>query len=486
MGRRQKLVLRLTVLVVVATALAFIGGSARSGVDAPSVTAAGATTGGDENTCIGGTKAGSGTFSGTLIQKCTITARQGSCIQRSNDPQVRQVCTFTQQPGSSGAPKENKATAIQIVEAHGQQGTLDATQKIVVLQRNTTKNNVFGGAQTIVHCLVAGGDNGHGITGNGDAGNGNNGDCENGHNGNGPPPGTIEQIEESQQSIDVCQGGPATTASTGPGTCDEPGGMLANNTSLAWQKTDLTEIAAGALVEIVQFQNEQDRTNECTIETPGFDDELSDTCYTVRQNTDGTRAKNLSQLKQDYNVFQRAKNTLAGEQVQGRPGRGGLEHVFVQDSAAQPANSKQVSDTDKRWDQIRLNTGALTWQQHDRHSKGTGIQEGSAASRAFMDQVTIQNTVGSPSLGEQTAVLVIFCDSSGNCTGRQRAVVNGVAETNFQSGSVITMAIVCGDVGVFPEVPSSVLAGGPSFPGPCTPETAGFDPPYGGLTRAAY
>jgi hypothetical protein len=476
MRRSARLVLYSAVVVAVAAAFSLIGGSALPGADGPPLAAANVVAdssgdSGNANTCIGGTTMGSS----TLVQMCKVTARQGACIQRSNKPEVKQVCMFTQ---VSGPAKENRATAVQVVEAHGQQGTLDATQEIIVLQKNTTKNNVFTGAQTIVHCLVAGGD-GHGITANGDNGNGDNGNCENGHNGNGPLPGTIEQIEESQQSIDVCQGGPTTTASTGPGTCDEPGGMLANNTSLAWQKTDLTEIAADALVEIVQFQNEDDRPNECTIET-SFDEEFSDTCYTVRQNTDGARAKNLSQLKQDYNIFQRAKNTLAGEQVQGRVGRGGLEHVFVQDSASGPANSKQVSDTDKRWDQIRLNTGGLTWQQHDKHSKGTGIQVGSAGSRAFMDQVSILNTTGALTLGEQTAVLVIRCESSGNCTGRQRAVVNGDPETNFQSGSEITMVIVCGDVEAFPEALGYELAGGPSFPGPCTP-----GPPPPPLTGAS-
>jgi hypothetical protein len=251
--------------------------------------------------------------------------------------------------------------------------------------------------------------------------------------------------------------------------------MLANNTSRAWQSTGLTELAANG-PKITQLQNREDRTNECTIQTPGLDDVLSDTCYTVRQNTAGASAKNLTALHQGLKLFQLAKDTETGEQLQGRRARGGLEHVFVQNSSS-PGNSTQLSAGDKRWNQIRHNTGLLVWEQHDRHSKGTGIQRGSAASRAFINQDSILNSVGSGE-GEQTAVLVIFCDSSappGNCAGRQRAVVNGVEKTNFESAPVITMAIVCGDVGVFPG--GGDIGVQQENGGVCTPVETDFEPP---------
>jgi hypothetical protein len=311
-------------------------------------------------------------------------------------------------------------------------------------------------------------DNGH----NDDNDDGDNGDCENGNGRSLKRPAF--QNQESQQSIEVCQGGPMTL----PGeACDDPsgGGMLASNKSRVRQRTDLTEIAANA-PSIAQLQNQEDRTNECTIETD-LDDVHSDTCYTVRQNTVGARAKNVTRLHQDFNVFQHAKKTQTGEQLQGRLGRGGLEHVFVQNSS-NPGKSTQFSDGDKRWKQIRRNTGLLVWEQHDRHSKGTGIQRGSPANRAFMDQESIVNSVGAGE-GEQTAVLVIFCDSSappGNCTGRQRAVVNGVEVTNFESAPIITMAIVCGDVDVFPVVPGGVDVQQENG-GVCTPVETEFEPP---------
>jgi hypothetical protein len=487
MGRKATFVLRLAVLVALLGALTLSGGAWRPGEDGSQVAAAhdrnGDNKGGNQNRCIGGT-ASTTTVNGTLVQTCTITARRGTCIQRSNKPVVKQVCTFTQQPPLTGGPaRENRAKAIQVVQARRQQGKLDATQEIVVLQRNTTRNNIFKGTQIIEQCLVAGtkdggndddngGDDDNGHDDDNDD-NGGNGNCENG-NGARSLTRRVLQNQESQQSIEVCQGGPMTL----PGeACDDPsgGGMLASNKSLARQRTDLTEIAVNA-PSIAQLQNREDRANECTIET-GLDDVFSDTCYTVRQNTAGGHARNITRLHQDFDLSQRAKDTETGEQLQGRLGRGGLEHVFVQNSS-DPGKSTQFSDGDKRWKQIRRNTGLLVWEQHDRHSKGTGIQRGSAANRALMNQDSILNSVG-PGEGEQTAVLVIFCDSSappGNCTGRQRAVVNGVEQTNFESAPVITMAIVCGDVDVFPVVPGDVGIRQEDG-GICAPVETSFEPP---------
>jgi hypothetical protein len=467
MGRRDGFALRLAALIAMLGALALLGGSALPGVDDSPAAAAHDANGadkGDRNRCMGGT-ASTTMQDGTLVQTCTVTSRRGTCIQRSDNPVVKQVCTFTQgPPTSSGPAKDNRARAVQVVRANGEEGTLDATQEIVVLQRNTTRNNVFAGTQTITHCLAAGGSDS----------NSNKGTCGNGNGDHGDQPATptVTQNEESQQSIDVCQGGPATTASTGPGSCNLPGGMVASNTSRVRQTSDLTEIAAGP-DEINQLQNREDRANECTIETPGVDDELSDTCYTVRQNTAGAHATNLTELHQDLDVVQRANDTTSGEQLQGRRGRGGLEHVFVQNSP-DPASSKQISDQDKRWTQIRVNTGGLVWEQHDKNAKGTGIQLGSSANRAFIDQLTILDSIG-PGEGEQTAVLVILCDSSGNCTGRQRAVVNGVEETNFESGPQITMAVVCGDVEPFPDEVDLQAASNGENGGTCTPEES--EPP---------
>lgn len=462
MGRRDGFAPRLGVLIAMLGVLALLGGSALPGVNDSPVAAAHDGSGGakgDRNRCIGGT-ASTTMQDGTLVQTCTITARRGACIQRSDNPVVKQVCTFVQGPSSSGAAKENRARAVQVVRADGREGTLDATQEIVVLQRNTTKGNVFAGTQNITHCLAAGGSDSNNRKSNCGNRNGDHGD-----QASSSP--TVTQNEESQQSIDVCQGGPETTASAGPGSCNLPGGMVANNTSRVRQTTDLTEIAADA-DEINQLQNREDRANECTIETPGVDEELSDTCYTVRQNTAGAHATNLTELHQDFVVIQRAKDTAFGEQLQGRRGRGGLEHVFVQNSP-DPASSKQVSDQDKRWTQIRLNTGDLVWEQHDKNAKGTGIQLGSSANRAFIDQESILDSIG-PGEGEQTAVLVILCDSSGNCTGRQRAVVNGVEETSFESAPFIDLAIVCGDVEPFPDDDDFQAASGDENGGTCAPE----------------
>ncbi|MGH2994850.1 MAG: hypothetical protein ACRDON_11870 [Gaiellaceae bacterium] len=466
MGRGDGFALRLAALIAMLGALALLGGSALAGMDHAPVAAAhdgNAGDKGDRNRCMGGT-ASTTMEDGTLVQTCTITARRGSCIQRSDNPVVKQVCTFVQAPPASGAAKENRATAVQVVQADGREGTLDATQEVVVLQRNTTKGNVFAGTQTITHCLAAGGS--ESSSHKGDCGNGN------GNNGDQPSSATVTQSEESQQSIDVCQGGPATTASTGPGSCNLPGGMVANNTSRVRQTTDLTEIAADA-DEIDQLQNREDRANQCTIETPGVDEELSDTCYTVRQNTAGAHATNLTELQQDLDVTQRANDTTTGEQLQGRRGRGGLEHVFVQNSP-DPASSKQASDQNKRWTQIRLNTGDLVWEQHDKNAKGTGIQLGSSANRAFIDQESILDSIG-PGDGQQTAVLVILCDSSGNCTGSQRAVVNGVEETNFESAPFIDLALVCGDVEPFPDDDDFQAANGDENGGTCAPEES--EPP---------
>jgi hypothetical protein len=382
-------------------------------------------------------------------QNCLIEQPTGTCIQRSDAPEVVQRCTFTQTSPVGMMGRDLRATAIQIHNPEGgPNGTQDAFQVIEASQTNLApgRSDFLNATQIADQCLGLGdnfededgdwNDEDHdgdrdddGRCEDGDEEDGD--DEENGEDENGPFfPDTIMQSQRATQTIDAFQ------KTLGSGR-DEANALQVQN---------LHERAANADV-IEQDQNLMRRANECGQLATGLADPLdANACFTIRQESD--RAK-IARLLQVYNLFQSARNCCdlgPGVQDQGDTSEvfGGLEHSF--DQTGGTGTPTQVSNQVELLNQRRVDTPLMSWHQFAGPRKDVGLQN-DPNGRATMNQDVRMFSTG-PGFGDQAALLEIECDSlgaGGNCRGTQRAQTNGEDYFDFESGSSIFMLARCDD-----------------------------------------
>jgi hypothetical protein len=381
-------------------------------------------------------------------QNCLITEPTGTCIQRSNAPVVVQRCTFTQtSPAVMG--KTLRATAMQIHNPEGgPSGMQDAIQVIEVSQTNLSpgKWDYLNATQIANQCLGSGDrfedEDGDANDEDNDGDRDDDGRCEDGdeedgdneeaaEDQNGPfIPDAIMQSQRATQTIDAFQ----KTVGTGQDVAE------------ARQIQNLHERAANTEV-IEQDQNLTRRANECGQVAVGLADPLdANACFSIKQESDKAKSANL---RQDYNLFQSARNCCdpgAGFQEQGDHGEnvGGLEHSF--DQMQGTGTPTQESNQFERLIQRRVNTPILSWHQFAGPRKDLGLQD-DANGRAKMTQDVKMFSTG-PGFGSQGAVLEIECSSlgaGGNCTGTQRAETNGESYFDMDSGPTISMFAKCDD-----------------------------------------
>jgi hypothetical protein len=279
---------------------------------------------GASQTCLGGTKDNDT----AAVQTCTVQGSAGACIQISSDPGATQTCTFTQPAG-----RTNLAVVVQIiVQRNGSPTTANpdgspnqsGSQSVTVRQKNATKPNLSFVTQIIKQSLGRGADNADSEISD-QASPESAGESqgtlpdfspliaklqsvEPQQEGDETPttassPATVSQTQQSQQTINVCQGGPVD--------CTSPAGTTSTNLSSVYQSLRQRERWSNASVLIDQHQNH----NPGTCPSSGGPSAM---CAIVDENTTG--GKNFSGLVELYRQFQSGRHTASLTQEQNPSG----------------------------------------------------------------------------------------------------------------------------------------------------------------------
>jgi hypothetical protein len=439
-------------MLLAAVLLVVLGVCAGAAVPGTGTASANGDNGGNFHQCSGGVKTPDDPNTPEFEQTCTITAATGTCVQRSDAPEVMQRCTFTQSSGPNAVARNLRATAIQIHNPEvGPNGTQDAFQVIEVSQTNLApgKSDYLDAKQIADQCLGLG-DNFEDADGDRkdedrDGDRDDDGRCEDGEeedndaeeaaeDENGPLfPDTIMQSQRATQTIDVFQ------KAVGIG----------KTVTYAFQDQHLHQRAANADA-IIQEQNLVQRDNECGEvqmgSTVGIDDPLdSNACFSIQQVSDQAKSAKLLQV---YNLFQSARNAGDGRQDQGDLGEtlGGLEHNFDQEGGTGIAT--QLSNQVERLKQRRVNIFpcCMPYHQFAGPKKSIGLQDDPNSTARMNQDVVVSSTGTGFDFGTQGVLLEINCTSTlGNCTGTQRARTNDpeASYDDMQSGTSITMLARC-------------------------------------------
>jgi hypothetical protein len=314
-------------------------------------------------------------------QSCTISASDGVCIEVSSNPSVEQSCMFTQ----TNTTGTNTAVAAQVIVQRNpaQSGTETQTgsQAIEASQGNATGSNLNWSTQIVKQFLGHGADN---PDTEADAvaqaqarqqAAGVPADLtsliqslapteiaqENASPSNlpGPTSSPVSEVQQSQQTINVCQGAvhdPCGSADT----------MHGDNVNGNYQSLRQWEWANDA-PSIEQLQNADGGT--CV----NSDSKSLNMCSVVHQSTTG--GKNRNGVFEAYRQFQRALDTSGGRQVQdAAPDLGGLGHDIFQLSVVPSPFVPQLEsiETGQRARQVQRaeNAGALTQAQDPHVDKG--------------------------------------------------------------------------------------------------------------------
>jgi len=436
--------------------------------------------------CLGGSSTGS-----TLKnQTCTIGANSGVCIEVTNDPSATQLCDFTQ----SSAGKTNLAIALQvIVQRSGGSGTQTGTQTTNVRQMNANKPNLSFVTQILKQSLGKGSDDPDNEVSDqasveqaGEAAGAlpnfaplvsslqaietaQEGEDAVTSDGLGGP---VSQAQQSQQTVNVCQGGPLDCHSVT---------MTSTNLSSVYQSLRQRERVANSTVAD-QRQNPQPGT--CVTSTPG---ETKNMCAIVDQNATGT-GKNASGLVELYRQFQSgAKVTSLTQEQDPAPFSHGLDHDIRQTVVLpSPADTKHEAiatiQLGRQVQRARAVTN-LNQFQDPRSAKGpNSFQTGSPADTWFGRQTATQTQTNdghfstpadfsNPYASGQEQVLTYQGFSTGTFDVVQTGTQNGDTETQTCTGS--------GSCQIGIECTSATPGEGEPIPGGCTP----FFPGGGDLSR---
>jgi hypothetical protein len=418
--------------------------------------------------CTGGTGS-----SGGGTQTCTIPGASGICIEISNDPAVNQTCTFTQ---ASTGGRNNVAVALQVIvqRDYGPSGSQTGTQTVKTVQTNTTRSNLSFVTQILKQSLGTGAFDPDGevaaeaipeslgellgvlpdfssLVANLQA---TEPATEGDEPATPPAPGTaVTQTQQSQQTVNVCQGAAVLGADCAAGA------MTGNNLSSVYQSLRQRERAANA-DSIDQEQNPT--TGSCS--SPAEDG--TNMCAVVEQHTTG--GKNASGLAELYRQFQSGVNTGSLTQNQDAV-LGGVDHNVVQESVGVPAGPKRDSILTLqlgRQVQRAANAGVLAQSQDPYVGKGfTSSQTGSDADTWTGRQygIQLQTNNGQFSGNHQQQTLNYYGTSTGTFNVFQQGTENGSTATNSCSGTgVCAAAVVC----------TSAPSGDSQFPAGCAPAVA--------------
>lgn len=415
--------------------------------------------------CLGGS-----TDSNTpQVQTCTFGGSSGICIQQSTDPGASQTCTFTQT--SSG--RNNLAIVLQVIVQRdpASSSSQSGMQTANVAQQNTTKSNLSFVVQIVKQSLGTGADNAdneasavtaaestgesHGVLPSFSSLISSLMATEPLQEGDEPATpatyaGDITQTQQSQQDVNVCQGGPSG--------CGDSTGMTGSNLSSIYQSLRMRERASNA-DSITQQQNPSPAT--CSTSLSG----TTNMCAVVVQNTTAP-AKNASGLAQLYRQFQSGSNThLLTQSQDPNLDANGLDHDVQQTSfGAGPGSPKLDTILTFQWGhqvQRASHSDTVVQTQDPRVGKGPeSSQQGSSADTWNGTQLAqqVQTVDGQfTSNPDQFQQLSYDGTSSGTIDATQTGTQNGSTDTETCSGSSCHIGVTCTN-GEIPEVSAAAAA----------------------------
>ena len=412
---------------------------------------------------------------------CSITGSAGICIEVSFDQTANQTCNFNQ-VGSLTSPHANLAIALQVILSRngGPSGLQGGTQLVNTTQQNNTKPNLSFASQIIKQSLGLGSDNTdaevgsqavieqnaqlQGVLPNFGSLIGTLQSTEPSQEGDEPTAtptftGDVQQTQQSQQNVNVCQGD--------LGSCNSGTGMTAANLSAVYQSLRQRERSA-MTNDIKQFQNPV-----AALTCPGsllpFNANM---CARVDQKSTG--GQNASGLVELYRQFQSARysNTATQKQDAGT-GQGGMDHNVHQTSLSGTPGVERIF-TDQRGRQVQRAAnivGALLQTQDPRTGKGAGsFQSGSAndtwMGNAIATQIqTVDGSFSAPTVGAQDQRLTYDADSSGKINAFIQGTENGHTNSNTCTNATACHVQVLCTSATFSEV----LVPGDCVPGPSPP-----------------
>jgi hypothetical protein len=411
---------------------------------------------GDINSCLGGTADNS--VAGT--QRCDFSGSSGACIQKSSNADVVQICKFIQ--GPSVPAKNNLAIALQVIVQKGPgSGDQHGRQLVKVRQQNTTKSNLAFVAQFVKQSLGNGWNDSDNEMSN-QAGSEARGELQGTLPDFGPvisqvknsevstegdetaalssPSGPVSQIQNSQQTVRICQGGP---------DCTLPAGMTGSNLSSVYQSLRQRERAANA-ESINQQQNPEPGT--CPVDSTDPSDPTSlnprNMCASVAQNTTG--GKNVSGLAELYRQFQSGAHTADLTQEQDPSfSAHGLDHDIQQLSLGDvngPKRNTIVTFQLARQVQRAKDAAFLNQFQDPRTAKGpdsfqTGTVNDTWFGRQFATQ--LQFTDGALATHGQEQILTYDGQTTGNFDVVQTGTTQDSSFTNTCSGQFCFATVEC-------------------------------------------
>lgn len=380
------------------------------------------------------------------VQTCEIHADNGTCIEKSDSPDVVQTCIFVQTSGDS----TKRATAIQAAATDKGGSEQTHTQIINVTQSSEAASNFLDATQTVKQSLG---------------------------------PGHYDDTDEDEPES-------VTTASlTGITTSQEFHQAVTAN-----QTTDSGDNNSN----ISQFGKQRARAKQTSpIEQsqntlPGgqcsaVGDGTANQCSLVTQMSN--TGQNSSTLDDTYLQFERAHKAAAGFQLQGRLGAGGIDHEIHQQSAGHC----EIRTTQTERQVMRDVQANVTQTQHGPVRKGAGSNQdcssdsnwtGGQDSKQIATSRPKETDIGSLVFAAnaiQSNLLEYFGVSSGSIHATQNVSEQNNASKDTEQNScpgaggtdqVCGATISCTGGTCAPgEVPANPCASGepdPEHPGRCT------------------
>jgi len=348
-------------------------------------------------------------------QVCVITGSTGTCIQKSDSAVVLQKCTFTQVTGDA----TKRAKVIQIAATNKGPSPQRHTQRVEVFQQSTAASNYVDVLQTVKQSLG---------------------------------PGHYDDTDDAEaESVSTTSPAPIVTQQDFHQiVVVEQDTTTGNNTSEISQFGKQRARAKQAL-SISQHQNTLPPAT--ADEVCPAEDENANMCSHVTQ-TSGT-GQNLSTLNDAYLQFERAHKTTGGDQQQGVPGTGGLDHEIHQESTG---FCKIVTKQSER-QTMRAVQANVVQNQHGPTRKGAGSNQacspssvwtGSQDSSQLATSRPKEEDIGSlvfASPATQTNLMQYFGVSAGSIHATQSvSQQNNAGKTttpNSCSGNVCGAVITC-------------------------------------------
>jgi hypothetical protein len=399
---------------------------------------------GDLWTCIGGAKDTS--IAGQ--QRCNFSGSAGVCIETSSNPNVTQVCKFNQ---ASTGERTNIAIALQVIVQKtstiiGQEGQ----QIVSVKQSNTTKANAAFVVQILKQSLGQGASDDSDNEINDQSAIESRAETasvlpdfsplmskiqtvEPSTEGDDTSPagamvGDVTQVQQSQQTVRICQGGP---------DCLSAAGMTSNNLSSVYQSLRQREKAKNAN-HIQQEQNPS--TGTCDDEDPSTTFPPRNMCSFVDQSTTG--GKNADGAAEFYRQFQSGAHAHSLTQLQDpsfdRQGLGhGIHQLSVVGSVNDPKRNTIVTLQLGRQVQRAkdISPGPIVQFQDPRSAKDNdSFQTGTLADtwfgRQFGTQIQTINGAFTTGVDTQRQLLTYDGETTGTFDVLQRGVQNDRTATN--------------------------------------------------------